>query len=115
MDVIVIVQRIEKTDDFFVRRFVQFREAFGDVADFRRDHIPAGRFQRFRNRVEIADLSQKPRALLTFGNFVRFERFDFLSASFNRVAFGIPVEIGVGGFHDAEMIEEKADTPGLAE
>ena len=59
-------------------------------------------------------VGQKARALLAVGNFIGFERFDFVRASFDRIALGIAVRVRMRGFDDAEMIEEKRDAAGLA-
>ena len=65
--------------------------------------------------VEVFDLGEKTRAFLACGNFLGFERLDFLRAGFDRIAFGIAVRVRVRGFDDAEVIEEKRDAAGLAE
>ena len=70
-------------------------------------------FNALETMVEVFDLRQKPRALLSGGNFIGFERFNFLRAGFNGIAFGVAVGVGVRGFDDPEMIEEKRDTARL--
>src|SRR6185369_3882019 len=56
----------------------------------------------------IFDLRQETRALLACGNFFGFERFQFLRASLNGIAFGIAVGVSVGGFDDAEVVEKES-------
>ena len=65
--------------------------------------------------VEVLDLGQEARALLARGNFFGFERLEFLRAGFDGIAFGVAVGVGVGGFDDAEVVEEERDAAGLAE
>jgi len=49
---------------------------------------------------------------LARGDFLGFERLDFLGAGFDGISFGVAVDVGVGGFDDAEVVEEKATLPG---
>ena len=65
--------------------------------------------------IEVLDCRQKPRALLSGGDFLGFERFNLLRAGFNGVGFRVTAGIGMGGFDHAEVIEEKRHAAGLAE
>ena len=60
-------------------------------------------------------LGEEARAFLARGDFLGFERLDFLGAGFNGIPFGVAVDVGVGGFDDAEVVEEEGDAAGLAE
>jgi hypothetical protein len=111
----MIVQRIEECFDFLARGGADFGEILGDETDFGGGDVPTGGFERFRDVIQIFNLGEKSRAFGAFGRIFGFERLDFLRACFDGIAFGIAVYIGVSGFDDAEMVEEKGDAAGLTE
>ena len=116
MHVVVVVERVEEVGDFLARGVARvLGEVLGEVADFGGDDVPAGGLQGFGNGVEVLDLGEEARAFLAGGNFLGFERLDFLRAGFDGIAFGVAVGVGVGGFDDAEVVEEEGDAAGLAE
>ena len=80
MNIVVVIERIQKVGNLFARGRIQFWKCFREVADFRRNNVPAGGFERFGNGIEIFDFREEPRALLPFGNLLVFERLDFLRA-----------------------------------
>ena len=65
--------------------------------------------------VEVLDFRQEARPLLAGGNFLWLEGLNFLRAGFNGIPFRVAVHVGVGGFDDAEVVEEEGDAAGLAE
>ena len=69
--------------------------------------VPARALQGLGDVVQVLDLGEEARALLACGDFFGFERFDFLRAGFDGIAFGIAVGVGVGRFDDAEVVEEE--------
>ncbi len=107
MHVVVVVERVEKIHHVLVRGGVQFAEFLGDVAHLRGDHIPTRRFQRLGNMVEFFDGGQKARTLLSGGNFISFERFDFVRAGLDRIGFRVAVRVRMRGLDNTKMIEEK--------
>ena len=107
MHVVVVVQRVQEIRDVLARRLADFDKILGQITDFRGDDVPAGGFQRFGNVVEVLDFRQKPRALLAGGNFLGFQRLDFLRARFNGIAFGIAIRIGMRGFDGVEAAWEE--------
>ena len=115
VDVIVVVQGVQEVGDFLAGGLAEFGEVLGEVTDFGGDDVPARALQRLGNGVEILDLGQEARAFLACGDFFGFERLDFLRAGLDGIAFGVAVGVGVGGFDDAEVVEEEGDAAGLAE
>jgi predicted Rossmann fold flavoprotein len=115
MDVVVIVQRVQKIGHFLAVGVADFREVFREITDFGGDNVPAARFQTLGNGVEILDLGEKSRASLAFGNLFGFQRFDLLRTAFDGVAFGVLLPVGVSRFHHSHVIEEKSDAPWLAQ
>jgi len=115
VDVFVVVELVEEGGDFFAVGFVEFWKRFGEVTDFRSGDVPASGFERFGDVIEILDLGDEARAFVAFGNFLGFERLDFLSSGFDRIAFGVAVRISVRAFNHAEMVEEKGDAARIAE
>ena len=94
MHVVVVVQRVQEIRDVLARRLADFDKILGEITDFGGDDVPAGGFQRLGNMVEVLDLREKPRALLSGGNLVGFKRFNFLRAGFDGVGFRVAIGIG---------------------
>ena len=94
MHVVVVVERLKKRGDLRVCFVAEFRIILRHVTHFRGGDFPARRLQRFGHMIEVFHLGDEARALLAFGHFIGFERFDFLRAGFNGV--GIDVTVGVG-------------------
>ena len=115
MDVVVVIERVQERFHFLAGGGAYFGGILCDVTHLGGDDIPTGGFQSLRDGVEIFDLGEEARAFGAFGSFFSFERLDFLCAGFDGVAFGIAILIGMRGFHDAEVIEEKRDAARLAE
>src|SRR5262245_60246610 len=113
VDIIVIVQRIEKIGDLFSGRLAQFGEILGEVSNLRRDDIPTSRLQRLRDRVQLLDFGQESGSFVSRWDFVGFQRFDFLRARFNRVGFRIAICVRMSGLDDAQMVEKETDASRL--
>src|SRR5208337_1823656 len=92
-----------------------FDKILGEITDFGGADSPAGGLQRLRNMVEVLDLREKTRALLSGGNLVGLKRLNLLRAGFDGVALRVAVRLGMRGFDHADVVEEKRHAAGLAE
>ena len=111
----MVIERVEEGFDFLPGGIADFSGIFCDVTHLGGGDIPTRGFQGFRDMVEVFDFGEEARALRAFGRVFSFECFDFLGAGFDGIAFGIAIGIRVGGFDDAEVVEEKCDAAGLSE
>src|SRR5436190_11465499 len=118
MDVIVVFQRLEKFANSRLLFARQFREVFGNVPQFARDHGPSIGRGPVRDCMEVAVFGDKPVAGRSLWNIVvlgRGKRFDILRAGFDRRRFNIRGGIGVMGFDQADVIEKELVAAGRAE
>ena len=63
--------------------------------------------------VQVLDFGQEARSFLAGGDFLGFERLEFLGAGFDGIAFGIAIGVGMGSLDDAQVVEEEGDAAGL--
>ena len=115
MHIIVIIECRKKYSHVLPMCLGQFGGALGDIPNFRRDQVPTGGFQRFRDRIEVFDFGDEARAFLAFGSILGFQVFNFLCAGLDGIPFCVALEIGVRGLNDSAMIEKERYTAGLAE
>ena len=115
VNIVVIVQRVEKIDRFLSLRFGQFDKILGEVSQLGGGCLPAGSGDEFGNGVQVFDFADETGAGMALRNFLGFERFDILCSGFNGVGFRIARPIGVCCLDHAHVIEEEADAAGIAE
>lgn len=113
MHIIVIIQRVEKISHVFAVRVIDLRKILREITYLRRDNLPAGGLQGFRNCVEFSDLRGKARAFLPGRNILTVEWLDFLRTSFDGVGVRVAIRIRVCRFDYAHVIEEEPHAAGL--
>jgi len=110
MHVVVLVEGVEEFTDFGGFFVGEGGELLGDVTEFARDHRPAVGAEPLRGGGSGGALGDEARALAIGGNVVVLlvgERLDFVCARFDGGFFGISGIVGVVGFHEADVVEEK--------
>src|SRR5437867_3250717 len=78
VNVVVIVQRVEKIDHFLFLRLGQFDKILRQVAHFGGAYLPAGPGNEFGNGIEVFHLAEETGADMACGNFLGLQRFDIL-------------------------------------
>src|SRR2546421_11794547 len=113
--VVVVIQRVEKIGDLFFLCVGESDEVLREIAKLGGGYLPAGPRKEFGDCVEVFDFRDVTGADVTFGNFLRFQRFHVLRAGFNCVGFRVARFVFVRGFHHAQAVEEETDAAGRTE
>ena len=108
----MVVQRVEKIGDLLFLRAGQLDEILGEITHLGGDDFPAGLRKEFGDDVQVLEFSDETGAQTALGNLFGFQRLDVLRAGFNGIGFGIARFVGMRGFDNALVIEEKTDAAG---
>ena len=118
VDVVVVVERLQKFADFGALRVGQFGKLLRNVADFARHHRPAVWRKPFGNGVNRRAVADELRAGRAFGNVVVLlvrQRFHFVRAGFDGGGFAVNGRVGMMRLDQADVVEQKLVAAGGAE
>ena len=74
MDVVVVIEGVEKVGHFLASALGKLREILGHITHLGGDDCPPCGFERLGDGVQILHLGQKPRPLATLRNLLRLQR-----------------------------------------
>src|SRR5436190_15538343 len=115
MDVLVIVERVQKISDLLFRGRRHCDRILGNVPNFRRENRPSSGLQGLKNRIKVPYLGDEPDCLRSLCCIFVVHCFEILRPGFNGVRFCIAVGIRMRGLDYAQMIEEEGNAARLSE